>query len=79
MIYAVFQFGTPSYAHVQQNRTEIWVLVTVSKNVVILAFSWQKSEYFFRLIALWQENAAKAIAMQRQNLVKGKIVLLLMR
>ena len=58
MFYTVFQFVTSRWTHVQQNRIENFVFDIVSKKFVILAF--------FRLIVLWQENAAKLIAMHRQ-------------
>ena len=47
MFYTVFQFVTSCWTQVQQNCIENWVLDTVSKNFVILAFFWQKSALFF--------------------------------
>ena len=62
----LYQFVTSRWTHVQQNRIKKWGFDTVSKNFMILAFFLREICIFFRLIALWQENAAKPIAMHRQ-------------
>ena len=60
MFYTIFQFVTSCWTHMQQSRIENWVLDTVSKNFVILAFL-TKISIILQQIALWQEIAAKSI------------------
>ena len=73
MFYTVFQFVTSRWTHVQRSHIENWVLGTVSKNFASFAFFWQELRImFFLLIALWQENAAKPIAMHRQICLLSK-------
>ena len=72
MFYIVFQFVISCITQVQRDRMEHSAVDTFSKDFVSLAFLTKISIICFDKLRLWQETAAKPIAMHMQICLLNK-------